>query len=191
MAVAGFRLAPQLQSNPALLANRHDTGVTSGGKQALTSCPFPLSIHARPLASRWEARTDCRPAACQVHGRSKSALRMKWQKCRDNNLVQGFPPDQSRHNPHWAPCRINRLRAASETTSTSMSTENGRPATTASLQAPSESYFPNNEANIKVIGKFYGLHGMRIALEIDARVPPWRNSSPGPSVVLGFSMSFL
>lgn len=158
MAVAGFRLALQLQSNPALLANRYDTGFSSGGKQALTNCPFTSSIHSRPLASSWEARTDCRPAACQVHGRSKLAVRTKWQKCRDNNLVQGFPLDRSRHNPHWAPRRMNRLRAASETTSTSIPTENGRPATTASLQAPSESYFPNNEANIKVIGKFCGLH---------------------------------
>ncbi|GAQ78818.1 Plastid division protein ftsZ [Klebsormidium nitens] len=46
----------------------------------------------------------------------------------------------------------SRTRAASETASTSLPTENGRPSPVASLQGPSEPYFPNNEANIKVIG---------------------------------------
>ena len=50
-------------------------------------------------------------------------------------------------------CQKTRTRAASEAASASVSTDNGRPISTAALQGLAEPYFPNNEANIKVIGK--------------------------------------
>lgn len=111
--------------------------------------PKPQNLALEPSSTLKSKRTVCRS---QVNHWAASPEQRSSFSGATEVLRQASLPNHA-----LAPAfrQRNHTRAVSESASASVSAENGRPAPTASMQGPASPYFPNNEANIKVIGKAF------------------------------------